>query len=75
MKITEKTKFQLEVDEKELHVIKNALSDHASQWLLFATKSENRDIQKGSMDNYYMVCEVRDQFKEHYEKLIDNKES
>jgi len=73
MKITEKSRFNLEIDEKELQVIKNALSDHASQWLLFATKSENRDIQEGSMSNYKMVCEVRDQFKEHFEKLIDNK--
>jgi hypothetical protein len=75
MNITEETTFRLEVDLKQLKTIKDSLSDYASQWLLFATKSENLDIQKGSMECYYSVVKVRDQFKEHYEKLTDNKDS
>lgn len=75
MNITEKTKFQLEVDENQLQVIKEALSDHATQWLLFSTNHKDPDVSKGGMVNFHRVAAVRDLFNEHYKTLINNQDS
>lgn len=75
MNITEKTKFQLEVDENQLQVIKDALSDHATQWLLFSTEHKDPDVSKGGMVNFHRVAAVRDLFNEHYQRFISKKQS
>ena len=68
--------FKMEFTAAELSVIKRALSDHATQWILFATDGDkSKDIKDGAFTNYYEVVKVRDDFNVHYEKLINAKTS
>ena len=76
MQSSDSQTFKMEFTAAELSVIKRALSDHATQWILFATDGDkSKDIKDGAFTNYYEVVKVRDDFNVHYEKLINAKTS
>lgn len=75
MNITQKTTYHLEIDQEQLKVIKEALSDSASRWATWASSKENEDLKEGGWANYRKVANVLNQFNKHYEELIKEKNS
>jgi len=74
MKITRKTKFQLELDEHQLSMIKHALSDSAANWAIWSSKNEDQSLKEGGWMNYREVANLRDLFNEHYQNILENQE-